>query len=168
LSQIRFKVISWSKIQFNWELGKISGIFKILKVPKHKNFILVDFWDFFTKQTPWDSDQWDMILKFFCNRQALMRMLSIRLRMVRAYLAYAHTRGGGYKWRRLSWNLSARLFYRHCNIHLIHYNLIILYSSYSLNYLFITVVSTQRSKENKLENNLKSRSNHWTVFCTIE
>jgi len=43
-----------------------------LKVPKHENFILVDFRDFFTKQTPWDSDPVDMILKIICNGQALM------------------------------------------------------------------------------------------------
>jgi len=42
-----------------------------LKVPKHENFILVDFRDFFTKQTPWDSDQVDMIKKIIFNGQAL-------------------------------------------------------------------------------------------------
>jgi len=44
----------------------------ILKVPKHENFILVDFRDFFNKQTPWNSDPVDMILKIICNGQALM------------------------------------------------------------------------------------------------
>ena len=38
-----------------------------LKVPKHENFILVDFRDFFAKQTPWDSGPVDMILKIICN-----------------------------------------------------------------------------------------------------
>jgi len=41
-----------------------------LKVPKHENFILVDLHDFFTKQTPWDSDQGYMKKKIICNGQA--------------------------------------------------------------------------------------------------
>ena len=49
-----------------------ATVLAILKVPKHENFILVDFRDFFTKQTPWDSDPVDMILKIICNGQALM------------------------------------------------------------------------------------------------
>jgi len=54
-----------------WE-NKPSHATVPLKVPKHENFILVDFRDFFTKQTPWDSDPVDMILKIICNGQALM------------------------------------------------------------------------------------------------
>jgi hypothetical protein len=49
----------------------ILDSYSSLKVPKHENFILVDFRDFFTKQTPWDSDQVDMIKKIICNGQAL-------------------------------------------------------------------------------------------------
>jgi len=53
----------------DWQAGKIPMhmIGQRLKVPKRENFIVMDFRDFFTKQTPWYSDQQHMIQKIICN-----------------------------------------------------------------------------------------------------
>jgi len=86
---------------------EISGAC-FFKVPKHENFTLLDFHDFFTKQTPWDCDQGDMTQKNYLQWAGLVEsclswhahakhthtngtcILSIPIPVVRVCLAYAY------------------------------------------------------------------------------